>query len=155
MVSRVGRVQLTRRSLLTRGALGLATTSTAACRRTSPPAKPDADVALRATALQREQDLLAAYRAVITARPALAARLRPLATDKEAHVAVLGAPVTTTPTTTPTTPTSAAVTTVAQLRVLERSTAAAHAAAALTASRSFAPQLASLAAASSAALAVL
>ena len=143
-LSRVSPVQLTRRSLLTGGALGLA----AACRRTAPPASPDPDVPLRAAALQREQELLAAYQAVIASRPALAAHLQPLAADQTAHVVALG--------TSPSpTPAASTVSTVAQLKVLERQAAAAHTAAALTASRSLAPELASLAAASSSALAVL
>ena len=133
-------MQPSRRSVLVGGALGLA----AACRRTPRP-KADPDAPLRAAALQREQELLAAYPATMTARPALVPHLRALAADKAVHVAALGSPGTTT----------SAVRTVPQLRALEQSAAAAHAAAAVTASRDLAPLLASLSAASSSAAAVL
>jgi hypothetical protein len=93
--------------------------------------------------LEREQRLLAAYQAVLARRPS--ARLQQLAADKADHVAALGAPGTVPST----------ITTVAQLRVLERAAAAAHGQAALIASRAFAPQLASLSAASACAVAVL
>jgi hypothetical protein len=100
---------------------------------------------LRSAALDRELALLAAYEAVIAKVPAQAPRLRPLAADKALHVAALGKG----------TPAASAVATVAQLRVLERDAAAAHGAAAVSASRSLAPLLASLSASSSSALAVL
>ena len=124
------------------GALSLS----AACRRRSeaPPAV-DPDQALRAAALDREQQLLAAYRSVISRRPALARQLQPLASDKAAHVAALGAAA----------PVASTVMTVAQLRALERTAATEHGRAAVAASRSLAPVLASLSASSSCAAAVL
>ena len=100
---------------------------------------------MRAAALEREQQLLAAYQAVMARRPALAPLLRQLAADKEAHVSALGGG----------TATSSTVVTVAQLRVMERAAAAAHGQAALVASRGLAPQLASLSASSACAVAVL
>lgn len=133
-------MQPSRRSVLVGGALGLA----AACRRKATP-KADPDVPLRAAALGREQELLAAYQSVISARPALAPHLSLLSADKAVHVAALGSPGTTTST----------VRTVGQLRALEQSAAAAHGAAAQQASRDLAPLLASLAAASASAAAAL
>jgi len=106
---------------------------------------PDPDDALRAAALEREQELVAAYASVISARPALAARLRPLAADKAVHVAALGTPPAVT----------SAATTVTQLRALERTAATEHGRAAVQASRTLAPLLASLSASSSCAVAVL
>jgi hypothetical protein len=100
---------------------------------------------LRAAALEREQQLLSAYQAVITRRPALAPALRLLAADKQAHVTALGGTGTV----------STSVTTVGQLRALERTAASAPGQAALVATRALAPQLASLSASSSCALAVL
>ena len=132
-------MQPSRRTVLV-GALGLV----AGCRHEAP-RPPDPDVALRAQALAREQQLRAAYQSVMRARPALAGRLQLLAADKAVHVAALGAPGTATST----------VTTVPQLRALERAAAAAHGAAVQTASRDLAPLLASLAASSSCAAAVL
>ena len=140
-MSRVVPVQPSRRSLLVGGAVGLV----AACRRTARREVPDPDVALRAAALQREQELLAAYQAVLARRPPTAAVLQGLAADKAVHVAALG----------PAEPVTSTVTTVAQLRALEQAAATAHAAAAATASRRLAPVLASLAASSSSAAALL
>lgn len=119
---------------------------TAACKKgTARTPVVDPDDALRAAALEREQQLLAAYQSVMAAHPPLAAQLRLLAANKAVHVAELGAPSVA----------SSTVTTVAQLRVLERSAATEHGRAALTASRSLAPLLASLSASSSCAAAVL
>ncbi|MDX6267811.1 MAG: hypothetical protein QOD70_2551 [Frankiales bacterium] len=137
-----GPVQPSRRTVLVAGALSLVT----GCRprpRTQPVIDPDAP--LRTAALARENALLDAYRAVMTARPALAARLRPLAADKAVHIAALGTAA----------PSTSTVTTVAQLRVLERTAATEHGQAAVTASRSLAPLLASLSASSACALDVL
>ena len=133
-------MQPSRRTVLVGGALGL----TAACRRRAA-APPDPDTALRAAALQREQELYAAYQSVMAARPALVPHVSLLAADKAVHVAALGTPGTVTST----------VTTVPQLRALERSAAAAHSSAALRASRRLAPLLATLAASSSTAAAAL
>ena len=135
-------MQLSRRSVLVAGALSLS----ASCRARpskKPVADPDAD--LRAAALQREQQLLAAYRSVMAKRPALASQLRLLAADKAVHVAALGTTAAVTST----------VTTVTALRALERTAATEHGRAAVTASRSLAPLLASLSASSSCAAAVL
>jgi hypothetical protein len=135
-------VQPSRRTVLVAGALTL----TAACRnRRSPTPAPDPDDALRAAALEREQELLAAYQSVIARRPALAPQLRPLAADKAVHVAALGVP----------TAAPSEVTTIAQLRALERSAATAHGRAAVSASRALAPLLASLSASSSCGAVVL
>jgi hypothetical protein len=136
-------VQPSRRTVLVAGALSL----TAACRprkkKTTAGLSPD--VTLRSAALDRELALLAAYDAVIAKVPAAAPRLRPLAADKAAHVAALGKG----------TALPSTVTTLVQLRSLERQAAAAHAEAAVSASRSLAPLLASLAASSSSAVAAL
>ncbi|MFN2536641.1 MAG: hypothetical protein ABR549_00635 [Mycobacteriales bacterium] len=135
-------MQPSRRTVLVAAALSV----TAACRhRSSGQAVPDPDEALRAAALERERQLLAAYQAVMTAHPALAAQLRLLAADKAVHVAALGSPGTAT----------SNVRTPAELRALERSAATEHGRAAVTASRSLAPLLASLSASSSCAAAVL
>ena len=129
--------------MLVAGALGLS----AGCRhrKQARPAPESPDVALRKAALDRELALLAAYDAVIGKVPALAPRLRPLADDKALHVAALGKG----------TPPVSTVATVTQLRALEREAAGAHGAAAVSASRALAPLLASLAASSSSAVAVL
>jgi hypothetical protein len=108
----------------------------------------DPDLGARAAALQTEQQLLAAYQAVITALPRLEPRLRGPLADHAAHVARLT-------TGTPPTPPPGTARTVADLLALERAAAASHGAAAVTATRAFAPTLASLAAASSCAAAVL
>ena len=135
-------MQPSRRTVLVAGALSL----TAACRvRHATTPVTDPDDALRAAALEREQQLLAAYESVLGRHPGLAPRLRPLAADKAVHVAALGRSAAVTST----------ATTVAQLRALERSAATSHGQAALSASRSLAPLLASLSASSSCAAAVL
>ncbi|MCW2674739.1 MAG: hypothetical protein JWP14_3328 [Frankiales bacterium] len=130
-----GPVQPTRRTVLVAGALSLLS----GCR-TKPRAQSlvDPDAALRTAALARESALLDAYRAVMARHPALAPQLRLLAADKAVHVAALGAAP----------PGTSTVTTVAQLRVLERSAATEHGRAAVTASRGLAPLLASLSASS-------
>lgn len=134
-------MQPSRRTVLVAGALSFA----AACRTKAAPQAVDPDVALRSAALAREQALLDAYGSVVAAHPALASRLQPLASDKAAHVAALGSPV----------PGTSTVTTLAALKVLERTAATEHGRAVLTASRSLAPLLASLSASSSCALAAL
>ena len=128
-------MQPSRRTVLVAGVLSLVT----GCR-TKPRAQPvvDPDAALRSAALARENALLDAYRTVMATHPALAPQLRLLAADKAVHVAALGAPA----------PGGSTVTTVAQLRVLERSAATEHGRAAVTASRALAPLLASLSASS-------
>ena len=105
------------------------------------PARVDPDDALRAAAVERERALLSSYDAVLAALPTLAARLAPLRAEHEQHLAALAAP-------SPSPSPSAAPTvrTVAQLVALERTTAAAHATDALSASRELAMVLASLAA---------
>ena len=135
-------VQPSRRTVLVAGALSLTT----ACRhgRPSVPAA-DPDVALHAAALEREQQLLAAYQSVMAKHPALTQQLRLLAADKAVHVAALGTPGTA----------PSEVSTVAELRGMERSAATAHGRAAVTASRALAPLLASLSASSSCAVAAL
>ena len=144
MFSTVIRVLLTRRSLLLAGAVGL----TAACHLRDETPAVDPDLGARAAALQTEQQLLAAYLAVIAAQPRLEPHLRGLLADHATHVTRL---------TTGTAPTPAAGTarTVPELLTLERAAAAAHGAAAVTATRAFAPTLASLAAACSCAVVLL
>jgi hypothetical protein len=140
-------VHLTRRHLLaTTGLAGVA-----ACTHSKAVPRPprlDPDVALRAAAVTRELALVAAYDAALAAHPALAARLTPLRADHVTHLAALHPP-TTTETTTPTATAAPALVPVpagTPLAHLERTAAAAHAAAALIASRKLAPVLASLAA---------
>jgi hypothetical protein len=137
-------VPLSRRSLLLAGAIGL----TSACHLRDRPPAVDPDLGARGAALQTEQLLLAAYIAVIAAQPRQEPHLRGLLADHAAHVARL---------TTGTQPTPQAGTarTVPELLTLERAAAASHGAAAVTATRAFAPMLASLAAASACAAASL
>ncbi len=118
-----------------------------ACREKAP-VRVDPDVALREAALQRELALQSAYESVMRLRPSLAPRLQALAADKAVHATALG-PVT------PATSAVSTVSTLAGLKALESTTATAHGRAALTASRQLAPLLASLAASSASALAVL
>jgi hypothetical protein len=130
-------VHLTRRHLLT--TTGLAGVAACTTRKAAfPPKSVDPDVALRAAAVAREQALLAAYDAALAARPALATKLTPLRADHVTHLAALTAPNATS--------TAAPAPATSPLAHLERTTAAAHAAAALLASRELAPVLASLAA---------
>ena len=73
--------------------LGSAAGALAACTG-SPAPRPavvDPDVALRAGAVERELRLVAAYDAVLAARPNEAARLLPLRAEHVAHVVALGA----------------------------------------------------------------
>lgn len=100
--------QPSRRSVLTGsvGLLGLTACSGPALR--PRPATIDPDLALTAAAVARERALLAAYDAAATATPDAAARLAPLRADHVAHLAALGAPITTAVTT--------AVTTAASIR---------------------------------------
>jgi hypothetical protein len=142
-------VHLTRRHLL--ATTGLAGVAACTAKKVAPlPKRIDPDVALRAAAVTREQVLLAAYDAALAARPAVAAALAPLRDDHVAHLAALQASsATVAPTPAPTAtpvPAPAPATTSTPLAHLERTTAAAHAAAALLASRELAPVLASLAA---------
>ena len=118
---------------------------TAACRRSKAPAAVDPDAALRTAALDRERALLAAYESVMRLRPTVAPVLRPLADEKAAHVAALGTA----------TPTTSTVMTVPALKALERTAATEHGRAAVVASRSLAPLLATLSASSSCAAALL
>jgi hypothetical protein len=130
-------VHLTRRHLL--ASTGLAGAAACTTSKTPPPPKAvDPDIALRAAAVAREQSLLAAYDVALAARPALATKLTPLRADHVTHLAALQAPNATA--------TTATATAGPPLAQLEKAAGAAHAAAALLASRELAPVLASLAA---------
>jgi hypothetical protein len=124
----------------------------AAC--TSGPARParvDPDDALRAAAVAREQALLEQYAAAVGASPAVAAQLAAVRAEHEQHLVALGVPAagSSPPSPSPSPlPTAAgsAVPSPSRLAAAERTAAASHAAAALVASPSLAPLLASLAA---------
>ena len=121
---------------------GLAAAPVAACTTRRDPAPVDPDDALRAAAVTRERELLAAYDAVTAAVPTAAARLSAVRAEHEQHLAALvRTPVSSAPPTPP-----AVARTLAQLAALERTSAAGHAADALRASRGLAAVLASLAA---------
>src|SRR4051794_5717796 len=132
-----------RRRLLQATALLPALVSgTAACTHPAEqPAVVDPDVALRAAAVARELDLLAAYDGVVGAPPARAAQLAAVRAEHAAHLVALGT-ASPTPSATP----STTPVTVTELAARERAAAAAHAADALGASRQLAAVLASLAA---------
>jgi hypothetical protein len=134
-------VQPTRRTVLVGSAAALSAACTSGGK--AAPAPIDPDVAISAAAVAREQALLASYDAAIAATPALAAKLGPLRADHLAHLTALGGSYT---------PGTASA---QDLKALERTTAAAHSAAVLTASRRLAPLLASLAAAEASHLVVL
>jgi hypothetical protein len=148
-------VNLTRRRALTAGALAVPALA-AACtsKRQATPAPPvNPDDALRAAALVRERTLVAAYRDALAGVPTLQGKLGPLLADHETHLAALGeASATASSTVAPSTPVASRVTpttaaaALAKLRSLEHTAAAAHATAAITASRRLAATLASLAA---------
>jgi hypothetical protein len=149
-------VQPSRRSVLVAGALGAVAACTA--RTTSAPPAADPDTALLAAAVARETALLTAYDEIIAAAPSLAARLAPVRGDHAAHLAALQGPratstagALTVPKATPPKPAAA----LQRLAALERTSASAHASAAVTASRRLAPLLASLAACESSHLVVL
>jgi hypothetical protein len=130
-------VHLTRRHLLI--TTGLAGAAGCTSNKATPAPKPvDPDIVLRAAAVAREQTLLRAYDDALAAHPALATRLSPLRADHVTHLAALQAPNATA--------TPAPLPAGTLLPQLEKVTAAAHAAAALLASRELAPVLASLAA---------
>jgi hypothetical protein len=115
----------------------------AACTKDEPP-RPrlrTTDDTLREAAVSREQALLAAYAAAVPAHPARAAELGQLLTDHGAHLRLLS------PATAPTaTPGAGRPPSLRALAAQERAAAAAHAKAALSASRDLAALLASLAA---------
>lgn len=158
-------MHLTRRAALLSGGLSLGAGLLTACTsRTRPRATPrpvDPDTALRDAAVARELALLAAYDDLLATSPALAPRLGALRAEHEEHLRALGqAPPSPTPSSPAASPPSSPPSSplpggLVRLRALERSTAEAHAAAALTASRRLAPALASLAASEASHAAVL
>ena len=127
----------------------------AGCEKSKTPATVDPDVALRSGALQREQELLAAYTAAVGARPDLAPRLQGPMSHHAEHLTRLGqAGGTSTPGASPSaSPPSGDL--LLGLRRLEQQAVAAHSSAALTASPDLARLLASMAASSATALVVL
>ena len=142
-------MQPSRRSVLVAAALA----ALAACtgRKAPRPVVVDPDTALVDAAVSREQALLTAYDATLAAHPQLAALLVPLRQEHLVHLERLRPPAAGTPTP------SASATAVpagpkdrraalAALAGLERQAAAAHGAAAVSASRRVAPLLASLSA---------
>ncbi|MGZ6825430.1 MAG: hypothetical protein ACXVGH_01450 [Mycobacteriales bacterium] len=167
-------MHLTRRAALLSGGLslgaGLLTACTSRSRPRATPRPVDPDTALRDAAVSRELALLATYDDLLATSPALAPRLGALRAEHEEHLHALGQALpsstpsstpSTAPSTTPSTTPSATPSAsplpggLVRLRALERSTAEAHAAAALTASRRLAPALASLAASEASHAAVL
>jgi hypothetical protein len=153
-----------RRSVL-RAGLALPLPLLAGCTDPGPPAPPpppDPDIALHDAAVAREQELLAAYDAGLLAAPGLAPRLAPLRAQHAEHLAVLetadpapppsAAPsASASPTAAPSVPAPPAAPAdpaivLAELVVLENDAGAAHADAAVEASRELAPVLATLAA---------
>ena len=143
-------MQPTRRQVLAGAAvLGAAACTDRPVRRPSPP---DPDVALRAAAVAREQDLLSRYDALLAAQPRLAAELSSYREDHVQHLRALAGP---TPAPTPSATTPPVAGTRAALVAAERAAANAHAAATATASPDLARLLASLAACESTHVAVL
>lgn len=117
----------------------------AACTDPAPPPPVNPDDAPRAAAVRREQDLLAAYDALLGATPSLTAKLAGVRAEHSAHLAALGAaPASQSPS-----PAVSSPVTLTKLVAMERGVAAAHAADALTTSRLLAPVLASLSASES------
>lgn len=130
-----------------RHALGSAAAALlAACTSRPRPARTvDPDDALVAAAVLRELALLDGYDAAAAAAPTLRARLAPLRANHVAHLAALGhAEPTSGPA--PVVATRKPAQVLQQLRVQEHTAAAAHAEASVTASRTLAATLASLAA---------
>lgn len=128
-----------RRRLLQAGLLAPLAACTSSPSPPSPrprPALVDPDVALRAAAVAREQQLIARYAG--TSSPAALA----IRAEHEQHLLALGGPVASPVAS----PIPAAAASVPQLVAAERAAAAAHAADALRASRGLAALLASLAA---------
>lgn len=112
----------------------------------APPPPPDPDIALRATAVQRELGLIAAYDATLAAAaPVVAARYAPVRAEHATHLAALLDQAAAPPA-----PAVGTRRTRDQLVVLERAAATAHATAARTASAGLAQVFASLAAAEAA-----
>ncbi len=155
-------MDLTRRGALALGAglvLGGCTSGS-----TARPDPVDPDVALAELARVREQTLLDAYAAAALAHPQLASRLTVLRAEHEVHLAAVA-------TSAPSPPASPAVSSavslvappvvdspsarLAALRNLETAMSRSHALAAVTASRTLAPVLASLAACEASHAAVL
>ena len=130
-------------------AVGAAVT---ACTDSAERPETDPDVALRAAAVAREQDLLRAYDALLLGAPADAALLTALRAEHAAHLAALD-PLAPMPSPTPAAGSPAPDR--AALRAAERSAAAAHGEAAVTARRTLAGLLASLSASESAHLVAL
>jgi hypothetical protein len=137
------RTALSRRALL---GLAAAVPLTGCTAQEEPAPPPDPDDLLRAAAVDREQDLLRAYDAVLRQLPALAPRLAPLRAEHAEHLAALGREpqASPSPATTATPPADAAAA-VRGLVQAERA-AGAHGQAALEASRELAGLLASLSA---------
>lgn len=118
----------------------------------TPSAAPDPDLALRAAAVAREQELIRAYDAALLAVPTLRDRLLVLRAEHQAHLGALGAapaspavgsPLVGEPTGSPTGTTDAHL---AGLRSAERVVGSAHTAGLRTASAALAVVLATLAA---------
>jgi hypothetical protein len=109
-----------------------------------PPPPPDPDDLLRAAAVEREQALLRAYDQALLALPALAPRLTAVRAEHAAHLAALtdADP----PSPDPSSPPPAVAPTARSLVEAERAAGAAHAQAALEASRELAGLLAALSA---------
>ena len=157
---------LTRRDVLAAAGLGLTAACTSGAHPTPTPVV-DPDDAPQTAALAREAALLAAYDDVLTTTPSLAARLSPVRAEHAEHLAALQALRPTPPparspatqgTPSPVPRTSDRIDPAAAVRrltSLERTSAAAHASAAVAASRRLAPLLASLAASESSHAAVL
>ena len=112
----------------------------------------DPDVALRAAAVAREQDLLRAYDALLAGAPADTALLTALRAEHAAHLAALD-PLAPVPS--PTRSSASPAPDRATLRASERAAAAAHGEAAVTARRTLAGLLASLSASESSHLVAL
>lgn len=158
---------LTRRDVLAAAGLGLAAACTSGAHPTPTPPGVDPDDALHTAALAREAALLAAYDEVLATTPSLAARLSPIRAEHAEHLAALQAlRPTPSPARSPSTPVEASpvrrtadrtdpAAAVRRLTSLEQTSAAAHASAAVAASRRLAPLLASLAASESSHAAVL
>ncbi len=147
-------MSLTRRDLLLGGTAIAAGALVVGCtgEPDARPARVDPDLALRAAAVLRERELLAAYDAALVDHPALRAVLAPLREDHAVHLARLEELTDPVMSPTPSAPPVVAPVKDAPaarrtaLRGQERAAQAAHRDAAITASRSLAPLLASLAA---------
>ncbi|HUR14967.1 MAG TPA: hypothetical protein VM097_10810 [Mycobacteriales bacterium] len=146
-------MQPTRRQALAASAVLLAAATATACTSDEPPGPParTPDDALREAAVAREQALVDAYTAALQAHPQDAPRLAHLLGDHSAHLARLGPVVGASASPRP----PARALSLRALASRERAAAAAHGAAALTASRELASLLASLAACEASHAAVL